>query len=190
MGRPLAPPLRLLLLPLSLAAMVHGAIASTITVASMNILAPSWMYGYPSRCSALHDTFARQQRSLAFIAQHLGGADVIALQETEQATMPLLRQGLEVLGYSVAFAEHDDAYWARFVVDGVPFHSNGVALAVRTNRFDNCSTRVVALGDAGNRAVRARRICARVAVSVAVSTSSPSPWLSSLSLHHVLLSAL
>jgi hypothetical protein len=123
-----------------------------LNVTTMNVLAPTWLSGYPSACPELRDTFMRQQRALAFLSEHFSGADIIALQETERTTMPLLRRGLEVLGFDVYFADHRDSYWGDRAMR--PFYSNGVAVAMNRQRFRNCTVTPVALGTAGNRAVR------------------------------------
>lgn len=129
----------------------------TLSIASWNILAPSWAaveYYYPSSAPFLNREKRREAilkvvKRLCIDEKH----DFVALQEIEQGEIQILLQHFNQLGYSGSYAFHDDLYWQSDITQEVPFASNGVALFWRRATVYKLYTTNVALSNQGNHCI-------------------------------------
>lgn len=129
--------------------------AHSLSALTLNVLAPLWAAPrwYPETMDpALLDRVSRRAKITEFLRQEGRLHDVVCLQEVEGTEFAYFEQALGT-GFVGAFASHDSAYWASYLVPELPWAPNGNALFVRRSTVAGASFSDLSLGGTGNHAV-------------------------------------
>lgn len=142
----------ILLLPAATASAGPGN-AQHLRVIAFNVLAPLWAspVWYPEDMdTALLDREYRRQRVAAFLQDAGRDADVVCLQEVEEAELPYF---LSALGgeFEGRMASNDPDYWSNWLV-GNPWVPNGTAVIVRKATIGARQFADLTLSGSGNHA--------------------------------------